>query len=524
MTEPHDEVVRTGTGARKVWRQIGRSARQNQAKNQRVTIRFSPNSTILFGMRVFTAPHSIARGDSFVVGVEEGLVDGYGQIQVELFKVDTENPRPAMGTGTRVILSENGAASVPFSSADLGLGTYEVGLVRLHEPQRAEIPPTLDFIPGRDFPRAVFEVRDPSAPHHSSDQILDRLLAWERAWHERFHSPRDIRQNRLEPGDQVSALVFVKDMLVGVGMRFDSFEVIPTGKGLDSEDALRFVNSFLSTAISGGLRFEYDEATRAQSQQSTPVVVLHFPALAIDSLGQARDYCIDQANSLLLALSLSRDAGGSVFEVVLISHRSGQATRYAITPTYVGNALRGSMSGENHEQVSAYLRGVEASEFDEFLVGLYREARRERSRDFQYVRYWQILETIADSENYDPSSPLLDYEGNQMLDGERVATLRKAVHRVFNLLRSHELGDSIGTWRHVNIWNAFRNAVAHHGAISRYSELSHAPVREWARRGVAELGDPPMFDHLLLLLKEETKMILMRRLVAAGSSSGERSA
>ena len=38
--------------------------------------------------------------------------------------------------------------------------------------------------------------------------------------------------------------------------------------------------------------------------------------------------------------------------------------------------------------------------------------------NFKYVRYWQILETIAESKNYNESHDLLDFQGEQITNND----------------------------------------------------------------------------------------------------------
>jgi hypothetical protein len=139
------------------------------------------------------------------------------------------------------------------------------------------------------------------------------------------------------------------------------------------------------------------------------------------------------------------------------------------------------------------------------------------------VRFWQILETMAEGRNYDASAVLCDYAGNPMTDNGQLRLLKGSVNTVFNLVREEQVGDTETTWKNVNVWFAFRNAVAHHGAISRYESLSRESVREWARIGHEELQGTPDHDGFLWTLKEDVKLLLMRQLVrtATESTSGE---
>jgi hypothetical protein len=149
--------------------------------------------------------------------------------------------------------------------------------------------------------------------------------------------------------------------------------------------------------------------------------------------------------------------------------------------------------------------------FDRFLVALYKEALREPSADFQYVRFWQVLEVLAEVKNYDEKLPLLGYSGEPLMDGDQPITMKSSPAIVFALLRDSGFGTTEKKWKSVNVWFAFRNAVAHHGAISKFHLLSRPTVRCWAEQGYPEIKDGG-HDHYLWELKEDTKMLLMCRL------------
>lgn len=456
---------------------------------------------------------SVVKGERIVLRLMFRPDVEYGQMQVEVFTAGEANPSNALGFGTVPQHPVDGELAVDIDTQHFRAGIYEIGLVRLHSPTAPTATPHFDFVSGRDFPRQVFEVREPADSPRTPEQLLTHVVQLEQEHTRRFTAVVDVREDRSSPGEEFAGLVFVRDILVGVGMRFDHFEIVPTNTGLDTEDAVRFVNAVLQERTVTGIAFEYDPTTRENARRTNPVCVLHFPAVLAKDVEAARDYCAEKANVLLLALSLSRDAGGVVFEIVLVSRKNGQAVKYGIASPYVGNLLTGGLSGENFESVRTYLSGITASDTNRFLVSLYREARRERSRDFQYVRLWQILETMAEGRNYDASAVLRDYAGNPMTDNGQVRLLRGSVNTVFNLFREEQVGDTETIWKNVNIWFAFRNAVAHHGAISRYESLARESVREWARIGHEELQRTPDHDSFLWMLREDVKLLLMHQLV-----------
>lgn len=410
---------------------------------------------------------------------------------------------------------EEHAAQVEIDSQHLSFGTYEIRLIRLHDPIDSSLAPQVDFVPHRNYTRQLFVVVASPEPQHTASTLLAEVQQREAELESEFLSLVDIRNHESSNASEYCVFVFIREVLIGTAIRFRNFELVPTQSGLDSRDPLDFVNWFLRERTLTRLQFVYEDVLAERSRQSSPVCVVHFPAIVSSSIEEVRDYCIEQTSKLLLALSLSRDAGGIAFEVVVLDRRIGNATKFSITPSYVGNLLTGQLSGESAERLDAYLDGLSRDPINGFLVGLYREARRDRSPDFQYVRFWQILETMAESNNYDPTSPLLDYENNVLMDGNQPRQSKGSVNIVFRLLRDTGIGSTNETWKKVNVWFAFRNAVAHHGSVARYPELSRASAKAWAELGHEEITRASGHDRFLWELKEDTKLLLMRRLVGA---------
>jgi len=454
----------------------------------------------------------VVKGNRLTIRVLHPEVFEYRQLQVEVFDVGVANPSPRLGFGTTPTRLEDHAAQAEIDSRHLPLGTYEIRLIRLHDPIDSSLSPQVDLMPRKDFKRQLFEVVASPESQRTASVLLAEVQQLEAELERKFLSPVDIRKPESSNASEYCVFVFVRDVLIGTAIRFRNFELVPTQSGLDSRDPLDFVNWFLRERTLTRLQFVYEDGLAERSRQSNPVCVVHFPSIVSSSIEDVRDYCIEQTNKLLLVLSLSRDAGGTAFEVVALDRRIGNATKFSISSPYVGNLLTGHLSGESSESLEEYLGGLSRDPINGFLVGLYREARRDRSPDFQYVRFWQILETMAESNNYDPS-PLLDYEGNVLMDGNQPRQCRGSVNIVFRLLRDTGIGSTDETWKKVNVWFAFRNAVAHHGSVARYPELSRATVKAWAELGHEEIATTPGYDRFLWELKEDAKLLLMRRLV-----------
>jgi hypothetical protein len=462
---------------------------------------------------------SVVKGNRLSIRVSHPDVFEYRQLQVEVFDVGVANPSPKLGFGTTPNRLEGHAAQAEIDSQHLPLGIYEIRLIRLHDPIGSSLALQVDFMPRRDFTRQLFEVVASPESHRTASVLLATVQQLEVELERQFLSPVDIRKPESSRASEYCVFVFVRDVLIGTAIRFHNFELVPTQSGLDSRDLLDFVNCFLRERTLTGLQFIYEDGLAERSREASPVCVVHFPTIVSSSIEEVRDYCIEQTSKLLMVLSLSRDAGGIAFEVVALDRRINNATKFSISSPYVGNLLTGHISGESSESLEAYLGGLSRDPINSFLVGLYREARRDRSPDFQYVRFWQILETMAESNNYDPSSPLLDYEGNVLMDGNQPRQSKGSVNIVFRLLRDTGIGSTGETWKKINVWFAFRNAVAHHGSVARYAELSRATVKAWAELGHEEISKTSGHDRFLWELKEDTKLLLMRRLVGIAVSA-----
>lgn len=458
---------------------------------------------------------STIKGDLLPVKVTAPQGANYCQLQIEIFDVGVRNPSSRLGFGTTPRRIGKETSEVDIDTKHLEPGLYEIKLVILHGANDSSLPSRIDFYPIKDFERKIFEIIPAYQVPRTEAEILRDVEKQESELEKSFLVPVDIRSNKKSDANNYCVFVFVKNLLIGARMRFEHFEVLPAGSGLDTKDHVDLVNDFLHKNTNTGISFNYDEMLRNQSRQCNPVCVVHFPAIISSNSDEVRDYCVEKANMLLLALSLARDAGGMIFDIVVFDRNTPQAQKFSIADHYVGNLLTGSLSGESSLSIETYFAGLLTSPFNTFLVGLFKEARREKSPDFQYVRYWQILETLAESRNYNPNEPLLDYDGNVMMNGEHVRYTKGAANIVFNLLRETGLGNTDNTWKNVNIWYAFRNAVAHHGSISRFTELSRSSVRKWAKIGFEDIQSEGGHDRFLWEIKEDTKLILMRRLVAS---------
>lgn len=464
--------------------------------------------------------HSFPRCVPIRVRLRHGSIPDYSQVQLEIFDTCVMNPASRLGKSATPQDAGDGWASIEFDSAMLSPGIFELKLLRLHSPTSEQSARQLDFFSMRDFPRILFEVVGDGDNARTIAEIQKAVSTAEERLLNEFLEPIDLAQDGDGELRDFGALVFVRGVLISISMRFRGFEIIPAGFGIERNDQLAAVNKFLDQHTRIDSAFDFDADVRAQISSSNPVCVVHFPHVVGKSEEAVRDYCVGKVSSILLALSLIRDAGGVVFDIVLVKNQTGSMTNYSVAEPYAGNALVGGLAGESADRLQSYLEGMACDSMGEFLAGLYKQARMERQADYQYVRYWQILEILADLKNFDPQDDLVNHDGIVMTVEGRPRKCNGSIHTVYASLRDEGIGSTEQTWEQVNVWFAFRSAVAHHGAVVRWPELSREQVRNWARKGAAQIQESGL-DRFLWSLKEDTKLLIMKKLVRAAQAENE---
>lgn len=455
---------------------------------------------------------SIAPGEPFELNCSAIAAGTYVEIQV--YRVAVLNPQFAMSTGGQI--GPEGSVTIVLNTVDIQAGTFElVGARVITQPTQnsaGSLEPTVHEVWHANSPqeRVLFEIT--ASPRAVSlHELRQEVIETEARIEQDFLAPVQAVFGLSQPATRhFTAFAFVRGMLIGTRLRFRSFEIVPAPGGIDDADSLLAVNRFLKEQTITGVQFPHSIERRQRSMQTNPVCVFHFPAVCAPSHADVRNYVVALTNEVLLALALTRDASGRVFDCVVFE-ATGEAISFAESGNYVGNLLTGWMSGESADSIERLATQIGRSQADRLLVSLYKDARSEPSPDFQYVRFWTVLEALADAREYDSDVLLVDFEGNEMIDGGRKLTVNGGVNSVYNLMRESGMGSTQRNWRLINTWFAFRTAAAHHGSRLNFSQLKRPSVRAFAEQASVEI-QASAHDHFLWELKEDTKMLLMRRL------------
>lgn len=435
-------------------------------------------------------------------------------VEVQVYRVAVMNPQFAMSTGAQI--GPDGSVTIVLNTVNLQPGTFELVAARVvtqpTQNSADSTEPTVHQIwePNSPQARVLFEIA--ASPRAVSEhELRQEVIEAEARIEQEFLAPVQAVFGLSQPATRhFTAFAFVRGMLLGTKLRFPNFEIIPAPEGIDNADSLLVVNKFLKEQTRTGVQFPHSLERRQRALQANPVCVFHFPAVRAPSHADVQNYAVARTNEALLALALTRNASGRVFECVVFEH-TGDAISYTDSGTYVGNLLTGWLAGESVDSIERLATQIGRSQADRLLVSLYKDARDEPTPDFQYVRLWAVLEALADARDYDSDAPLVDFEGNQMFDAGRKLTVNGGVNSVYNLMRESGIGSSQRNWRLINTWFAFRTAAAHHGSRLNFGQLKRPNVRAFAEQASAEI-QASAHDHYLWELREDTKILLMRRL------------
>jgi hypothetical protein len=470
----------------------------------------------------------LARGSVQGFSVELDAPVDAPNLQYEIARVGVKNPWIQLGAGIQAG-GPGTSFSASFDTDSLEPGFYEIVQIIFHG--SADGRSTTSFSSGVHFPRTVFKVEANGSSETSDQDPLAEVHALESAIDQEF-----VAGVHVSPGSAPIAkrtvFVFIEGVHITGKTRLDGYEVLPIDR-MDGADLLQAINKFFArTPVR--LEFFYDSNLAQAHRGAKPACVVHFPAIDGPSVEEISRVAIERSATVLNALSLIRNSAGELRALVLIDESTGQAELRIIQQPYVGNLAGGMLAGEDPNTIAGTVVALSGDPQLAFFVDLIREARSERRPDFQALRYWVLLETIAEARRF-PRGPLTDVDGNPILDAKgkpeqvkekdaRVFTLLKEMHGHggINPTASFAYGENqiaLGLWRRTQIWYDFRNAVAHYGSWQQAIAASPQQFSHLLEIVSMKGHGPQLLGDLLRDLRD-TCTIFIRREIARHRQAG----
>ncbi len=485
-------------------------------------------------MKISLSSNFIAPGDELFAQVEGDDIKAFGTIEICISPAAVRNPRATEILKAPVV---NGIARCAIQTGQLRDGYYEIAYLKLIPILGLANPVDEKLgVCGNDFSRKIFEVTSSEA--HITPEALVEIVSTKEA-----EMRRQFESGIVLPGasvNQFRALCFISGVLIPADIQFQNWEVLKHVP-LDGYDALASVNAFVKefSTLTFGLGFNYDDALKAQFNSGRPVCVVHFPKLIANDMEQAKAYCIDRSRILSECLCLKQGGAGKDFCVVLVDLKTKAAKLWIDSGRFDGNLLGGAFGTPT--ELEAACETLATQSRLRFFVNLYKEAKQESDVSYQYLRYWQLLETIAETKNYlvtdgvtclETNAPLVDSNGTPRTIGWTskngdhpiskmivyrliwdVATAMRTRNACLLTVFGDPAASSYDLEKYVNAWNAMRNAAGHFGRFVETDPTQQARLRDFALcKEVCDDQGHNRFGFVLMQLRNVIELVLEEEL------------
>jgi hypothetical protein len=270
--------------------------------------------------------------------------------------------------------------------AGLDVGFYVVGRLEFRDVEdKTILDLTLD-----DSDPCLFEVQ--ATPMARTDEGLR-------------HSYFEILENRKkeltrgvgEGPESFSIFIFFKDCLIKSPFVLGRYELGPC-EALGGESIEGFFRKFFTRV--GAVNVQVDPEMLKDIELKQPAAVIHFPVIHAADFDSAMQLALKEAALLVALVSMHREGSGTIFASAGFD-RKNHILRYGThIPSYRGNLIGGLFSGEHPRLIKTQMDVLRKSEAAQLYVQLYREALIERNQEFQYAKFWTVLETMARSKDY----------------------------------------------------------------------------------------------------------------------------
>ncbi len=454
------------------------------------------------GWHVRLPSRSIVAGSPLVVEADRTLTG----VSIQAARVDEHEDSWALSASLEVEPARTNVGRCPAVGEQPPGLYFLVALDVISGPQAGSIRILLK-------PPLLFEVRPSSDPSRSLDEL-------EAAYGEVVRARQEQREAGIGTGPvAATVLVFVKDLLTTTQLNLITCDVVPIDP-VSWTAELEAVDRYLGSR--GAPRVQWTPQALELVQRAEPATLIQFPVVRASALEDCGAVATREASLLVALFAAHRGSLGDVFCTVVQDHQTGQLLTALHIPPYRGNLIGGFTSGEEPEGLRRDLHAIQADDTLQLFVQLLGEAIRERRPDFQYVRLWSLLETVAKARGC-AGRPKHDWNGQvQLTKKGQPVFVQDAADQVYELLREMleprgigeqtfaggltfgKLGDQIP------IWYRRRNCAAHGdpGCVCRDPSRLGGAAAKYANCHQARSDDQHGVDSYLMTFREVAKSVV----------------
>ena len=335
-------------------------------------------------------------------------------------------------------------------------------------------------------------------------------------------------------GKQFCALIFGVGCLLHAHQQLDGYSIAPLGSGLSHRRMHDIVNAGLERRGLEDLAF--DEKIEKQFENSTPTFLVSYEMVVAADHDDALDHCRSHADLIFQILGLDRGQMPREFASMVIEHGSNQLWYLYQMPGYRGNLASDFNPVSTANRIERLLPKLMADPFSRLLIKTYAEATAEMDYGFSLIRYWSVMELVADKNIANRGAPLAHPDGTPILNRKgNPETTNSKLGRVYAYILANNAFKSHGTYTEngsqksymvgrdpsdpaytpatelIPLWDlvravyAIRNAVAHEGQFDLDQAMTGDAYQMLAARLKKSSNPDP-----LRFIKQQAQLVLWR--------------
>lgn len=359
--------------------------------------------------------------------VAEGtLRDGenIANVSIDILRVDVDRNRTTFGFGTTPIAQDGAWLMRQTLPAEMKPGLHCITHIAVSSGQDVESgQATYNAIEP-----AFFVIQRAVELPASHSRLMDYIAEAERA--RGAYIRTSLRTQKVvagAPALSFRVILFATGCLLGGPQQMAGYKLVPLGQGLSHRRLLEVVNCGLAGEGIEGL--PYIEQTEQLFATNTPTFMLDYTMVsAVDHL-DAFLHCNEHAALVYRALCLERGSMPEGFASFALQYESAMRWHEFRPPWYQGNLLQGFDVATTADAVDRMLPKLQTMPFVRLLVSTFSDGLREADHGFKLLRFWSVLELVADQAiplsttgiHHPDGTPILKANGKPVTLGEKVA-------------------------------------------------------------------------------------------------------
>lgn len=456
-------------------------------------------------------------------------------LSVDFFRVDPERNQFSFGFGAAPHITGNTLTISKNLPEKFKTGLYVLDYVKLTQGTNPEPSAQTNV----RFTPVFFTVRNAAEVPQSEEQVIalrDKMEKLRSAYVNHVIQTKWAEENNSETR-KFRVLVFGVGCLLRAHQQLQGYYITPLGLGLSHRRLHEIVNTVLDREGIGSLEFR--EEIEQQYEGSTPTFLVSYTQVLAKDETDALDHCRTHANTLFQILGLDRGHKPREFACTAFEYETRDRWHMYQMQRYPGNLISDFNPFSTANRIERIIPRLQNDPFARLLINTYSDATAETDYGFSLLRYWSVLELVADRSFYGKAqSELMHPNGKPVVnsDGKPETTKTKSgrvyayicdqgafkahgSRTVKGVTKKYMIGgdpadpkldsntEVFSLWEMVRAGYAIRNYVAHEGQFDPRTAAAGNEHQQLAARLVIE-GHPDPLD----FIKSKAELALLREL------------